>query len=52
MLRHLNFPSFADRIANALNKTLLDGKFITRDIGGTASTEEFTFEIIKNLHEL
>lgn len=42
MLRHMNLPKFADRIANALNLTLVTGKVRTRDIGGRASSEEFT----------
>jgi len=29
-------------------KTILDGKVLTRDLGGNAGTVEFTEEIIKN----
>jgi len=49
MLRHLGLPNFADRIANAVNKTLEEGKVRTKDIGGTATTDEYTYEVIKNL---
>jgi isocitrate dehydrogenase (NAD+) len=34
MLRHLGLPNFADNLANALNKTIVEGKVRTRDIGG------------------
>lgn len=51
MLRHLGLPNFADNISQALNKTISSGKVKTRDIGGTARTDEFTFEVIKNLRK-
>jgi isocitrate dehydrogenase (NAD+) len=51
MLRHLGLPNFADNIAQSLNKTIVDGKVRTRDIGGQAKTDEFTFEVIKNLRK-
>jgi len=49
MLRYLGLPIFADKINAALIKTLSEGKVRTIDIGGTASTTEYTNEIIKNL---
>lgn len=51
MLRHLGLPNFADNISQALNKTIVSGKVRTRDIGGNAKTDEFTFEVIKNLRK-
>jgi len=50
MLRHLSLHEEANRISNALNKTLADGKVKTPDLGGTHGTTEFTREIINNLN--
>jgi isocitrate dehydrogenase (NAD+) len=49
MLRHLNLPHFAERIQNGVFKTIKEGKAVTADIGGSATTYEFTKEIIKNI---
>jgi isocitrate dehydrogenase (NAD+) len=51
MLRHLGLPNFADNISQALHKTITTGKVRTRDMGGNARTDEFTFEVIKNLRK-
>ena len=40
---------YAEKIDNALRKTLKEGKFLTADLGGIASTTEFRDKIIKNL---
>ncbi|MGH9454123.1 MAG: isocitrate dehydrogenase (NAD(+)) [Terriglobia bacterium] len=42
LLRHIGQNVIADRIANAIDKTYASGKNLTRDVGGVASTEEFT----------
>lgn len=39
----------ADRIEAAVLKTIKEGKVVTGDLGGSATTTEFTEEIIKNL---
>lgn len=49
MLRHLGLDSSADRISNAVYKVIADGKKTTRDIGGSASTKEFTQAVIDEL---
>lgn len=49
MLRYLGLPRFADQISNALNEVLTEGKIKTHDIGGTASTSEFTKAVIHHL---
>jgi isocitrate dehydrogenase (NAD+) len=49
MLRHINEGDAATRIENALNKTLSEKKFITRDLGGTATTTAFTDALCKAL---
>lgn len=49
MLRYISENEKADKIENALKKVLKEAKVLTGDLGGTASTTEFTNEIIKNL---
>ena len=49
MLKYIGENDFAEKIDNALRKTLKEGKILTRDLGGYASTTEFQNEIIKNL---
>ena len=49
MLDHIGEPTAAKRIGAALDRTLVDGRVRTHDLGGTASTMEFADEIIRNL---
>jgi isocitrate dehydrogenase (NAD+) len=49
MLHHINERDAADRIERALNKVMLARQTITRDLGGTASTTEFTDAVIAAL---
>lgn len=49
MLDHIGEIEKSKEIEKALIKTLKEGKFLTADLGGTASTTEFTNEIINNL---
>jgi isocitrate dehydrogenase (NAD+) len=48
MLRHIDEGAIADRIMKALGSTLADG-VKTKDLGGTATTAEFTEAICKRL---
>jgi isopropylmalate/isohomocitrate dehydrogenase-like protein len=48
LLNHLGFKNEAKRIENALIKTVIEG-VKTRDIGGSASTTEFTSAVIERL---
>lgn len=48
LLRHLDEPEIADRIYSALLITLESG-VRTRDLGGSASTTEFTEAIVRNM---
>lgn len=52
MLRHLNLPHFAERIQEGVLKTISEGKVTTKDIGGNASTYEYTKEVIKNISNI
>ncbi len=49
MLEYINETSAAEKIKSALYKVLSEGKTLTCDLGGSASTTEFSDEIIKNL---
>ena len=49
LLEHLGQQDKAEHIRNAVRKTIKEGKTVTRDLGGTASTTEFTDAIIANL---
>jgi isocitrate dehydrogenase (NAD+) len=49
MLRHIGETEAADRIHAALEKTYKEKKHITRDVGGTAGTTEFTDAVLANM---
>ena len=49
MLRHLEEYEIADQIENAIFAVYKEGQILTRDIGGTASTTEFTQAVIDHL---
>lgn len=49
MLDYIEEKDSSQKIKNALYKVLEEGKVITQDLGGSASTTEFRDEIIKNL---
>ena len=46
MLRHIDERAAADKIETAMLKVFEEGKVRTRDIGGTATTDEFADAII------
>jgi isocitrate dehydrogenase (NAD+) len=49
MLDHLGDGARADRIRNAVESTIRDGTTLTHDLGGTATTDEFTDAVIAKL---
>ncbi|KAK3225757.1 hypothetical protein Dsin_005619 [Dipteronia sinensis] len=49
MLRHLQFPSFADRLESAVKSVILEGKSRTKDLGGDSTTQEVVDAAIANL---
>jgi isocitrate dehydrogenase (NAD+) len=49
MLDHLNEMKAARRIESALHKVYRERKSLTRDVGGSASTAEFTQAVISSL---
>jgi isocitrate dehydrogenase (NAD+) len=49
LLDHIGDETRAKRIRTALETTIRDGKTVTRDLGGSASTDQFTDAIIAKL---
>ncbi|MEO7455370.1 MAG: isocitrate/isopropylmalate family dehydrogenase [Gemmatimonadaceae bacterium] len=49
MLDYMNDGERAQRVRNAFETTVREGKVVTRDLGGTASTDQFTDAIIAKL---
>jgi isocitrate dehydrogenase (NAD+) len=49
MLDHLDEAAAARRVENALHAVYREGKSLTRDVGGTATTAEFTGAVIRAL---
>jgi isocitrate/isopropylmalate dehydrogenase len=49
MLEHIGEGEQAARIRAALEKVLVDGRVRTRDLGGTASTTEFTEAVCRQV---
>ncbi len=52
MLRHLNEIEAAERIQTAVEKTYKEKAHITRDVGGTAGTNEFADAVIANMESV
>lgn len=51
MLRHIGENGLADRIMKALGEVLSDGRVRTKDLGGSATTVEFTDAICRRLEQ-
>src|SRR6185436_1741515 len=49
LLEHIGDTERARRIRDAFETTIREGKTVTRDLGGTASTDEFTDAVIAKL---
>jgi isocitrate dehydrogenase (NAD+) len=49
MLKHLNEREAAERIQASLERVLAEGQVLTRDLGGQATTIDFTEAIIRSL---
>merc|ERR1712029_576369 len=49
LLDHLSLETEADRIRKAIHKVLNEGQTKTRDLGGFASTQQFTAAVINNI---
>lgn len=49
MLRHLGETEIADKLRTAYRELLAEGRTLTRDLGGTAGTDDFADALIKKL---
>ncbi|KAA8910534.1 isocitrate dehydrogenase subunit 2 mitochondrial precursor [Sphaerosporella brunnea] len=49
MLQHMGLNEYAEKISKAIMDTLAEGKALTGDLGGKASTTEYTNAIISKL---
>ncbi len=49
MLKHIEENETAQKIENALYNVIKEGKVLTADLGGNATTTEYTSEVIKHL---
>jgi isocitrate dehydrogenase (NAD+) len=49
MLEHIHEDAIAQKVRNAYNAVLTEGKTLTKDLGGTAGTEAFADAIIAKL---
>jgi isocitrate dehydrogenase (NAD+) len=47
MLRWLDMPEVAERLGKAIRHVFVDQRIRTRDLGGTASTSEFTEAVVR-----
>jgi len=50
MLRHLGENDRASKIGRAVLKVCAEGKYVTGDLGGTATTKEYTDAIIREMN--
>lgn len=49
MLNHLGETAIAERIKAAYNRVLAEGKHVTRDLGGSANTEQFADALVAQI---
>ena len=49
MLQHLGLTEHASKLRSAITEVLSTGKTRTRDLGGFATTQQFTSAVINNL---
>ncbi|KAG4114325.1 hypothetical protein CXB51_033684 [Gossypium anomalum] len=49
MLRHLQFPAFANRLEEAVKNVILEGKYRTKDLGGDSTTQQVVDAVIAKI---
>ncbi|KAJ9541066.1 hypothetical protein OSB04_027572 [Centaurea solstitialis] len=49
MLRHLQLPKYADNLETAVKRVICEGKYRTKDLGGSNTTQEVVDAVIKAL---
>lgn len=52
MLFTIGYPRFAKLIESAVTNVYLEGKVLTVDVGGKATTEQFTDRVIEEINVL
>jgi isocitrate dehydrogenase (NAD+) len=51
MLTHIGETAAAHKLQSAIERVYREGRFLTGDVGGTSSTEEFTDEVVRMIKE-
>jgi tartrate dehydrogenase/decarboxylase/D-malate dehydrogenase len=51
MMDHLDLPEISAVIMNAIEQVLVDGKVLTPDLGGGATTKELGDEIVRQIYQ-
>lgn len=49
MLKHVNLPDYSKRLQDSVERVIAQGKVKTRDLGGYASTTDFTRAVINTM---
>ncbi|GKC50379.1 isocitrate and isopropylmalate dehydrogenases family protein [Tanacetum coccineum] len=49
MLRYLQLPDYADRLETAVKRVIYEGKYRTKDLGGSSTTQEVADAVISAL---
>jgi len=52
MLSTMGYPRFSKLIETAVTNVYLEGKVLTQDVGGKATTEQFTNRVIQEIQLL
>lgn len=52
MLRALNLPRFGDLIMKGLTNVYTEGKYLTPDVGGSATATQFTNRLLEEVKQL
>ena len=50
MLRHMKLDNYADNVEQAVMSTIANKTYLTGDLGGKATTTEFTKAVIDHLN--
>lgn len=52
MLRTIGLPFFGDVIRAATRAVYIEGKYLTKDVGGNTSTTDFTKRVVDEIHKI
>lgn len=51
MLRHIGLHEYANTVEGAVKQVIAEKKVLTCDVGGTATTKEFTKAVIDKIQQ-